>query len=44
MVMSREQNAGGSHSIKMDNISFEMVEDFKYFGTNLTNQNSMQEA
>jgi len=26
MVMSRDQNAGRSHSIKTDNSSFEMVE------------------
>ena len=33
MVMSREQNAGQSHSIKTDNSSFERVEEFKYLGT-----------
>jgi len=43
MVMSRDQNAGRSHSIKMDNSSFERVEEFKYLGTTLTNQNSIQE-
>jgi len=43
MVMSRDQNAGPSHSIKNDNSSFERVEQFKYLGTNLTNQNSLQE-
>jgi hypothetical protein len=30
MVMSRDQNAGGSHRIKTDNSSFERVEQFKY--------------
>jgi hypothetical protein len=30
MVMSRQQNAGRSHSIKNDNSSFESVEEFKY--------------
>jgi len=30
MVMSRDQNAGGSHSMKNDNRFFEMVEQFKY--------------
>jgi hypothetical protein len=43
MVMSRDQNAVRSHSIKIDNISFERVEEFKYLGTTLTNQNSIQE-
>ena len=42
MVMSRDQNAGRSHSIKTDNISFERVEDFKYLGTILTNKNDIQ--
>jgi len=28
---------------KIDNSSFERVEEFKYLGTNLTNQNSIQE-
>ena len=43
MVMSRDQNAGRSHNIKIDNSSFEMVEEFKYLGKILTNQNSIQE-
>jgi len=43
MVMSRDQNAGQSHSMKTDNSSFERVEELEYFGTNLTNQNSIQE-
>jgi len=30
MVMSRDQNAGRSHSIKIDNRSFELVDEFKY--------------
>ena len=33
----------GSHSMKIDNSSIERVEDFKYLGTTLTNQNSIQE-
>ena len=32
-----------SHGTKIDNNSFERVEDFKYLGTNLRNQNSIQE-
>jgi len=42
MVMSRDQNAGRSHSIIFGNSIFEMVEEFKYLGTTLTNQNSVQ--
>jgi hypothetical protein len=41
--MSRDQNAGRSHNIKIDNISFKRVEDFIYLGTNLTDQNSLQQ-
>jgi hypothetical protein len=43
MVMSRDQNAGQNHNIKVDNKAFERVEQFKYLGTTLTNQNSIQE-
>ena len=43
MIMSRDQNAQRSHSMKTDNSSIERVEEFKYFGTTLTNQNSIQE-
>ena len=41
MVMSRDQNAGRSHNMKIDNTSFETVEEFKYLGTTLTYQNSL---
>ena len=43
MVMSWDQNAGRSQSIKTDNRYFEKVEEFKYLGTTLTDQNSIQE-
>ena len=43
MVVSRHQNAGRIHSMKIDNSSFERDKDFKYLGTTLTNQNSIQE-
>jgi hypothetical protein len=43
MIMSGDQNAGGSHSLKTDNSCFESVEEFRYLGTNLTDQNSIQE-
>jgi len=42
MVMSRDQNAGQNHNIKMDNKTFKMVGPFKYLATTLTNQNSFQ--
>jgi hypothetical protein len=41
--MSGEQNAERTHNIKIEKSSFERVEDFKYLGTNLTYQNSVQE-
>jgi len=43
MVMSQDQNAGRNHNMKIDNSSFEGVEQFKYLGTTLTNQSSIQE-
>jgi len=43
MVMSRDQNAGRNQNIKIDIGSSERVEDFKYLGTILANQNSIQE-
>jgi len=43
MVMSRDQNAGRIHNVKIDNIIFNRVENFKYLGTTLTNQNSIAE-
>jgi len=44
MIMSRDQNAGRIHSVRIDNSTFERVEEFKYLGTTLTNQNSIAEA
>jgi hypothetical protein len=43
MVMSRDQTAGRSHKIKIDNSPFESVEESKNLGTTLTNQYSIQE-
>ena len=42
MVMSREEIAGLNHTIRVDNSSIERAEEFKYLGTTLTNQNSIQ--
>jgi hypothetical protein len=43
MVMPRNQNAGHNHNIKIDNKSFERVEEFKYLGATLTNRHSIHE-
>jgi len=43
MVMSRCQNVGRNHIIKIDNSSLARVEEVKYLGTNLTHQNSIPE-
>ena len=43
MVTSIDQNAGRNHNIKIDNSSFERVEEFKYLVTILTNKNSIEE-
>ena len=43
MTVSRDQNARRLHSMKTDNSSIERVEEFKYLGTTITNQNSIQE-
>ena len=41
--ISRDRKAGRGHSVKIDNSSIERVEEFKYLGTTLTDQNSIQE-
>ena len=43
MAMSRDQNAERNHSVRISNSTFERVEEFKYLGTTLTNQNSIAE-
>jgi hypothetical protein len=43
MIMSRDQNAGRSQSMKTDNSPTERAEQFKYLGTTLANQSSIQE-
>ena len=41
--MSRDQNVGRIHNMKIDITALETVEQFEYLGTVLTNQNSTQE-
>src|SRR5215469_13037499 len=41
--MSREGNAGRGHSVKIDNSAIERLEEFKYLGVTLIDQNSIQE-
>ena len=43
MVTSRDQTAGRGHNIKLDCRSFDWVEQFKYLGKTLKDQNSAQE-
>ena len=43
MVMSRDQNAGRNHSVRINNSTFERVEEFKYLGKTLTHQNYIPE-
>jgi len=43
MVMSRDQNAGRIYNVRNDNSTFDRVEEFKYLGTTLKNQNSVAE-
>jgi len=43
MVMSRDQNAGRNQSMRINNSTFQMVEEFKYLGTTLTHHNSIPE-
>ena len=43
MVMSRDRNAGRGYSVKIGDSSIERVEEFKYLGTTLIDQNSIQE-
>jgi len=43
IVTSRDQNAGQIQSVRIDNSTFERVEEFTYLGKTLTNQNSIVE-
>ena len=43
VVKSQDQNAGQNHNIKNDCKCVESVEQFKYLGTTIMNQNSIEE-
>jgi len=43
MISSRDQHAGQNHNINSGNELFERVEQFRYLGTSLTDQNSLHE-
>ena len=43
IIISRDQNAGRSYSMNIDNRSIERVEELKHLGKRLTNKNSIQE-
>jgi len=43
VVVSRDQNAGRFQIVRIYNITFEKEEEFKNFGTTLTNQNNILE-
>jgi hypothetical protein len=43
ILLSRHQNVGQNRNIKIANRSFENVSKFKYLGTTVTNQKSIQE-
>jgi hypothetical protein len=43
MLLSRHQNAGQNHNVKIGDRSVEYVAQFKYFGTTVTNQKLIHE-
>jgi hypothetical protein len=43
MLLSRHQNVGQNHDVKIGDRSFENVAQFKYLGTTVTDQNLIQE-
>jgi hypothetical protein len=43
MLLSLQQNGGQNHDIKIGNRCFGNVEQFRYIGTTITNQNLIQE-
>jgi hypothetical protein len=43
MLLSHHQNVGQNQDIKIGNRCFENVEEFRYLGTTITNQNLIHE-
>jgi ribosomal protein S2 len=43
ILLSRHQNAGQNHDVKIADTCFENVAQFRYLGTTITNQNLIQE-
>jgi len=43
MYNKLNKNVGQNHNIKIDNKSFERVEDLRYLGTTIMNRYSIQE-
>jgi hypothetical protein len=43
MLLSRHQNAGQNHVVKLDDRFFENVAQLKHFGTTVTDKNLIQE-
>jgi hypothetical protein len=44
MLLSRNQNTGQNHDIKIGNRCFENVTQFRYLGTTITNQKQVTVA
>jgi hypothetical protein len=44
MLLSRQQNAGQNHDIKLAKTYFENVAQFRYLGTKVTNENLIQKV
>jgi hypothetical protein len=43
MLLSRHQNAGQNHNVKIANRCFDNVAQFRYLGTTVINENFIQE-
>jgi hypothetical protein len=41
-MYSRDHNAGRIHNVQIDNSNFKSVEKFRYLGTTVSNENSVE--